>query len=301
MGHDPDIRLPHVPGHELAGHVAAVGRDVARWQVGDRVTVPFVCGCGACPECHAGYQQVCEHQTQPGFTHWGSFAEYVAIHQADLNLVRLPETMDFATAASLGCRFATAFRGIVDQAKTSAGQWVAVHGCGGVGLSAVMIAKAIGANVVAVDIADDKLALARDLGAVATINANSVANVPEAVIEITGGGAHVSVDALGHPTTCFNSIQSLRRRGKHIQIGLMLAEHSTPPVPMAKVVAHELEILGSHGIQAHRYAAMLAMIEAGTLSPERLIGERISLAHSIEALTGMDAFKSLGVTVVTSF
>ena len=301
MGHDPDIKLPHVPGHELAGVVEAVGKDVTRWNAGDRVTVPFVCGCGACPECHAGHQQVCEHQVQPGFTHWGSFAEYVSIHQADLNLVRLPETMDFATAASLGCRFATAFRAIVDQAKTSAGQWVAVHGCGGVGLSGVMIANAIGANVVAVDIADAKLALAKELGAVATINASSVANVPQAVLDITGGGAHVSVDALGHPTTCFNSIESLRRRGKHIQIGLMLAEHSTPQVPMAKVIARELEILGSHGMQAHRYSALLAMIEAGTLRPERLIGERIDLARSIAALTGMDAFQSLGVTVVTSF
>ncbi len=301
MGHDPDIRLPHVPGHELAGFVAAVGKEVTRWQAGDRVTVPFVCGCGACPECHAGDQQVCRHQTQPGFTHWGSFAEYVAIHEADLNLVRLPETMDFATAASLGCRFATAFRAIVDQAKTSAGQWVAVHGCGGVGLSAIMIARAVGANVVAIDIADDKLALARELGAVATINANSVADVPEAVKDITGGGAHVSLDALGHPATCFNSIANLRRRGKHIQVGLMLAEHSTPQVPMATVIAHELEILGSHGIQAHRYGAMFAMIEAGTLSPERLIGERIDLAQSIAALTGMDTFKATGVTVVTTF
>ena len=164
-----------------------------------------------------------------------------------------------------------------------------------------MIANAIGANVVAVDIADAKLALAKELGAVATINASSVANVPQAVLDITGGGAHVSVDALGHPTTCFNSIQSLRRRGKHIQIGLMLADHSTPQVPMAKVIARELEILGSHGMQAHRYSALLAMIEAGTLRPERLIGERIDLARSIEALTGMDAFQSLGVTVVTSF
>ncbi len=301
MGHDPDIRLPHVPGHELAGTVAAIGRDVTRWRVGDRVTVPFVCGCGACPECHAGHQQVCEHQTQPGFTHWGSFAEYVALHQADLNLVALPETMDFATAASLGCRFATSFRAIVDQARTSAGQWVAVHGCGGVGLSAVMIADAIGANVVAIDIADDKLALAEALGAVATINAKRAASVPEAVIEITGGGAHVSIDALGSPETCFNSIASLRRRGKHIQVGLMLAEHSTPQVPMAKVIANELEILGSHGIQDHRYPAMFAMIESGKLSPERLIGERIGLAQSIEALTGMDAFKATGVTVVTSF
>jgi threonine dehydrogenase-like Zn-dependent dehydrogenase len=170
--------------------------------------------------------------------------------------VALPETLDFATAASLGCRFVTSFRAVVDQGKTSAGQLVAVYGCGGVGLSAIMIANAVGANVLAIDIAEDKLDLARSLGAVATVNAAKVANVAEAVIEITPGGAHVSLDALGHPTTCFNSINKLRKRGKHIQVGLMLADHSTPAVPMSKVIAHELELLGSHGMQAHRYDAM---------------------------------------------
>jgi alcohol dehydrogenase len=301
VGHDKDITLPHVPGHELAGVVEAVGKDVRKWKPGDRVTVPFVCGCGECPQCQAGNQQVCDHQFQPGFTHWGSFAEFVSIRRADLNLVALPETLDFATAASLGCRFATSFRAVVDQGKVSAGQWVAVHGCGGVGLSAAMIANAIGANVVGIDISDEKLALARDLGAVATINANSVADVAEAVIALTGGGAHVSIDALGHPTTCFNSVSSLRKRGKHVQVGLMLADHSAPRIPMSKVIANELELLGSHGMQAHRYGAMLDMVQSGKLRPELLIGERISLEQSIEALMNMDKFQSVGVTVVTRF
>ncbi len=301
MGHDSDIALPHVPGHELAGVVQAVGRDVRNWRVGDRVTVPFICSCGACPECHAGQQQVCLHQEQPGFTHWGSFAEYVGIHRADLNLVALPDSIDFATAASLGCRFATAFRAVVDQGKVSAGQWVAVHGCGGVGLSAVMIASAVGANVVAIDIDDAKLALSRDLGAAHTINGASGTDVPEAVIALSKGGAHVSLDALGHPTTCFNSILNLRPRGKHVQVGLMLGEHTAPPVPMARIIGKELEILGSHGMQAHRYGAMLDMITAGRLAPSRLVGSRISLAQAPEALMGMDRFQSVGATVITTF
>ncbi|SDC57210.1 alcohol dehydrogenase [Paraburkholderia lycopersici] len=292
MGHDPDIVLPHVPGHELAGIVAAVGSNVKRWRVGDRVTVPFVAGCGHCPECHSGNQQVCESQFQPGFTHWGSFAEYVGIHYADLNLVRLPDALDFATAASLGCRFATSFRAVVDQGKTSAGQWVAVHGCGGVGLSAIMIANAIGANVVAVDISERALELAESVGAVATVNAARVANVVEAVKEITQGGAHVSLDALGHPTTCFHSIDNLRRRGKHIQVGLMPGDHPTPQVPMSQVIAHELEILGSHGMQAHRYGAMLDMVHSGKLQPGRLISKKISLGASIDALMNMNSSKA---------
>lgn len=301
VGHDPDIHLPHVPGHEFSGVVTAVGKQVGKWKIGDRVTVPFVAGCGHCPECHSGNHQVCDHQSQPGFTHWGSFAEYVSIHQADINLVALPESLDFTTAASLGCRFVTSFRAVVDQGKTSAGQWVAVHGCGGVGLSAIMIANAIGANVIAIDISDDKLELARKLGAVATVNASKVPDVVEAVMDISRGGAHVSLDALGHPVTCFNSISNLRKRGKHVQVGLMLGEHSTPAIPMSKVIAHELEILGSHGMQAHRYDAMFAMMAAGKLAPEQLIGRTISLEQSIEVLMNMDRFEVAGVTVVTEF
>ena len=301
VGHDPSIRLPHVPGHELAGVICAVGREIINWKVGDRVTVPFVIGCGACGECRSGNQQVCDHQFQPGFTHWGSFAEYVSLPRADGNLVALPETLDFTTAASLGCRFATSFRAVVDQGRTSAGQWVAVHGCGGVGLSAVMIASAIGANVVAIDVTDDKLRLARSLGAAAVVNGAEVADVVEAVVEITGGGAHVSLDALGHPTTCFNSIANLRKRGRHVQVGLMLAENSTPAVPMDKVIANELEIFGSHGMQAHRYEAMLALIKGGSLAPEKLITRTVNLEQSIGVLTGMDQSDAPGIAVITDF
>lgn len=301
MGHDPDIRLPHVPGHEFAGKIVAAGKHVTRFKEGDRVTVPFVSGCGHCAECHSGNQQVCPDQFQPGFTHWGSFAEYVAIDFAETNLVKLPETVDDATAASLGCRFATSFRAIVDQARTAPGDWVAVHGCGGVGLSAIMIATAMGANVVAVDIFEDKLAFAKECGAVATINSAQVPDTVEAMREITKGGAHVSIDALGNPITCFNSIKNLRRRGRHVQVGLMLGEYATPKIPMAQVIAHELEIYGSHGMQAWRYDAMMVMIEAGKIQPQKLIGRRVSLEEGIPILTSMDKSRDIGISVIERF
>ena len=301
MGHDTDIRLPHVPGHEFAGVVAAVGKNVTRFKTGDRVTVPFVSGCGHCHECRSGNQQVCEAQFQPGFTHWGSFAEYVAIDYADQNLVHLPDTMSYATAAGLGCRFATSFRAVTDQGRLKGGEWLAVHGCGGVGLSAIMIGAGLGAQVVAIDIAEDKLELARQLGATATINSRSVADVSEAVHEVTGGGAHVSIDALGHPQTCCNSISNLRRRGRHVQVGLMLADHAMPAIPMARVIAHELEIYGSHGMQAWRYEDMLAMIESGKLAPEKLIGRHITLSDAITALPAMDSFRESGISIIDRF
>ncbi len=301
MGNDPDIRLPHVPGHELSGVIEEVGKAVINWKMGDRVTVPFVCGCGTCPQCETGNHQVCDHQFQPGFTHWGSFAEYVAIQYADVNLVRLPKEINFVTAASLGCRFVTSFRAVVDQGKVSQGQWVAVHGCGGVGLAAIMIANSYGAKVIAIDISENKLEFAKSIGAIETVNAANSKNVIEKIRDITSGGVHLSLDALGNPTTCFNSIANLRKRGKHIQVGIMEAEQKHPIVPMDKVIANELEILGSHGMQAYRYPEMLKMIRDGNLAPEKLIGKTISLEESLNVLVNMDKFEETGITVINEF
>lgn len=301
MGHDSDIILPHVPGHELSGVVKAVGCDIKNWKEGDLVTVPFVGGCGTCYECSSGNHQVCDHQFQPGFTHWGSFAQYVAINYADINLVRLPKGMNFVTAASLGCRFITSFRAVVAQGNVKAGQWVAIHGCGGVGLSAIMIANALGANVIAIDIDDPKLNFASSLGAVSVINANKTKHVVEAVKDITQGGVHVSIDALGSPVTCFNSIANLRKRGRHVQVGLMVADHCHPSIPMDQVLANELEIIGSHGMQAHRYRDMWHMINQGKLQPEKLIGKTITLEASLQELVNMNNFENTGVTVITEF
>ncbi len=301
MGHDPDIVLPHVPGHEIAGTIVEVGKKINNWKIGDRVTLPFVCGCGVCPECKSGNHQVCDAQFQPGFTAWGSFAEFVAIDYADINLVRLPDEIDFVTAASLGCRFVTSFRAVVDQGKVSEGQWVAVHGCGGVGLSAIMIANALGANVIAIDIDDHKLELAKELGAKAAINSQKVKNVSKEIVELSGRGAHVSMDALGSQKTCFNSVDCLRKRGKHIQVGLMTGNHRHPVVPMDKVLANELEMIGSHGMQAFRYSYMLQMIRKGILQPQKLVGKTVSLEQAAHELVNMDKFQNIGVTVINSF
>lgn len=301
MGHDPDITPPHVPGHELAGVIVEKGTNVSRWQVGDRVTLPFVGGCGHCPECLSGNHQVCDNQFQPGFTHWGAFAQFVAIEYADINLVRLPETLDFVTAASLGCRFSTAFRAIVAQGQVSGGEYVAVHGCGGIGLSAIMIAHALGANVIAIDINPEQLKLATALGAMATINAHEIDKPVEAIKQLSDGGVQVSIDALGSQETCFNSISNLRKRGKHVQVGLMVGDHRHPAIPMDKVVANELEILGSHGMQAYEYPRMLEMINKGLLKPDKLIGRTIGLEEAVTALPKMNTYQGAGVTIIDQF
>ncbi|MEU6350885.1 zinc-dependent alcohol dehydrogenase family protein [Streptomyces sp. NPDC047072] len=298
QGHDPDITLPHVPGHELAGVIESTGARVSAWHPGDRVTVPFVCACGTCATCASGNHQICEHQTQPGFTHWGSFAQYVSLDHADINLVAIPDDLSYATAASLGCRFATAFRAVVQVGRVAAGQHVAVHGCGGVGLSAVMIAAASGARVVAVDVSPGALDLARKFGAVECVDATRTPDTAAEIRELTGGGTHLSLDALGSPVTCAASVNSLRRRGRHVQVGLLPSPDGTTPVPMARAIGLELEILGSHGMAAHTYPAMLELVRAGVLRPDLLVTSTISLDATPEALAAMGTAPGAGVTVI---
>jgi alcohol dehydrogenase len=299
-GHDP-VPLPHVPGHEFAGVVAETGPQVRSYAVGDRVTSPFVNGCGRCAWCRAGQAQVCPDQTQPGFTHPGSFADRVAVRAADLNLVQLPDAVDFVSAAALGCRFATAFRAVVAQGRVAAGERVAVFGCGGVGLSAVMIAAALGAEVIAVD----PSAAARDL-AVAVGARWAVDPMPSgpqskaSVADLAGDGVHLAIDAVGSAATADASVRSLRRHGRHVQVGLMLGDDARAPLPWDLVVARELEIYGSHGMAAAGYPPMLAMVADGRLRPDRLIGEVIPLSAAGAALTAMDSpvARTAGITMV---
>ena len=300
MGHDPDVAPPHVPGHELAGTVVAVGADVRGVREGERVTVPFCLGCGRCAPCRAGETQICDDDYQPGFTGWGSFARYVALPHAELNLVRLPEALGFVEAAALGCRFMTAFAAITVHGRPREGEWVAVHGCGGLGLAAVMIAAAAGARVAAVDIAPAKLALARELGAELALDARA-GDPAAAIAEATGGGAHVSLDALGSAATCAASIASLRKRGRHVQVGLMLGDERSVPLPMSRVISHELELAGVHGMAVRHYPALLEAITAGRLDPGRLVGATVGLEQAGDELAAMGGYARDGATVIARF
>lgn len=294
MGHDSEIVLPHVPGHEFAGVISAIGSSVSKHGIGDRVTVPFVSGCGKCGYCLRGDAQVCPTQTQPGFTGYGSFAEYVAINNADFNLVKIPEALSFATAAALGCRFATAYRGLIKRAHVKASEKVVIYGCGGVGLSAIMIAKAIGATVYAVDINDAALKIAESLGA-ETINSSKID--PIAYLQNLGG-ADVSVDALGSKTTAGASILSLARRGRHLQLGLLATPNGLSEIPMARVIAWEIDLLGSHGMSARDYPEMLALVATGVLNPAALVKREVGLAEGAKALAELDRNSLGGITII---
>ena len=300
QGHDPDIELPHVPGHELAGTIAEVGSQVTSWRPGDRVAVPFICACGTCPQCRSGNQQVCTRQLQPGFNYWGSFAEYVAIPYAEVNLVPLPEQVDFQTAAALGCRFATSYRAVTSVAAVRPGEWVVVFGCGGVGLSAVMIAVAAGARVIAVDRQPAALDLAVRYGAEHRLpataeGADQIAEVAGQIVELTGGGAEVTIDAIGAESVVQACLSSLKPRGRHVQIGLL-------PEPirldLSLLAFRELSWLGSHGMAAHEFPRLLELLGSGTLRPDQLITGTIPLAAVGRALAEMTDSGTAGITMI---
>ena len=300
QGHDLDIRsLPHIPGHEFAGVVHAVGDGVRRVRVGDRVVVPFVCGCGECMWCVSGSAQVCPNQWQPGFHGPGSYAEFAAVPWADFNLVALPRSLPFDMAASLGCRFATSYRGIVDVAGVSAGEWVAVFGCGGVGLAAVMIARSLGARVIGIDINAHALALAAHAGAEITVDA-STCDAVEEIRAVVPQGADVAVDALGSAGTAGSATRSLRIHGRHLQIGLLppavIGDQAT--VPMHTVISREISVHGSHGMAAADYPRLLADIGAGLLDPAQFIARTITLGDAPGALVEMSAGTEPGITII---
>ncbi|WP_395245680.1 zinc-dependent alcohol dehydrogenase family protein [Agromyces sp. MMS24-K17] len=300
MGHDDTVSLPHVPGHEFAGEIIALGDEVSPdsgWQVGDRVTAPFISACGRCPECLSGNEQVCDQQQQPGFTYWGSFAEEVVVHEAELNLIRLPDALGFVEAASLGCRFATAYRAVVTRGRLQPGERIAVHGCGGVGLSAIMIAVAAGVETYGVDVSDAALAAVEKLGAIPVKGGEGAA---QRVREISEGGVEVSIDAFGSPETSLASVRSLRKRGRHVQIGLMVGDAASAPMPMDAVIAGELELLGSHGMAAHEYPDMLWAVATEAFRPIELVGRTIRLEDVPKALAkmGTAGASGSGMTVV---
>lgn len=288
-------RLPTVLGHEFAGVVEEVGKDVKNLKPGMRVVAPLVQGCGMCDDCRGGHSNHCFTPSN------GGYARFAVLRHADFNCAELPEKVDFAEASSMGCRYVTAFHGILDQGQVKAEESVVVYGCGGVGLSAIQIAAALGARVIAVDLDDRKLELAKEIGAADVVNGKKTDPV-KAVMELTHGGADVSVDALGIAATCRNAISSLRKRGRHIQIGLTTnLEKGEVALPVDQIVFKELQIMGSLAIQSFRYPAMLNMVERGRLEPRKLITETIPLEKAFGVLEQMSRFENVGISVINQF
>ena len=299
-GADPDVVLPQVPGHEYCGVVEQAGPHVRLWRRGERVIAPFILACGHCPACAAGEQTTCPAQVVPGFTHPGAFAERISVPRADTNLAALPKTMEPALAAALGCRVTTAWHALTGRAGLRPGEWLAVFGTGGVGLSAMLLARAIGARTVMVDVVEEKLAHARAHGADATVNAAQTEPVT-AVREITGGGAHVAVEALGIAETTANALKSLRKLGRMVQVGMPAGQHAQMMLPMDAVYSGQLALYGTRGMPAWRYPGLFSLIETGRFDLSPLVGRRVALSAAGAELAAFDRPAPPGVAVITDF
>jgi propanol-preferring alcohol dehydrogenase len=231
----------------------------------------------------------------------GGYGRLTSVPSADVNLIHLPAEIDFLTAAALGCRFMTAYHGVVNQARIRPGEWVVIFGIGGVGLSAVQIACALGAQVIAVSRSEEKLARARDEGVLATIQA-SEEQLPDAVKQLTDGGAHVTIDALGSEHTLLAGVLSLRKGGRHVQLGLTgQAEKGMVALPVDAMVFQEITFIGSLGCPTTSYAGLLSLITSGKLEPKRLVTQRIPVEQASGVLSSMTDFATVGFNVITEW
>lgn len=299
-GADPDVVLPQVPGHEYCGTVVAVGPEVRGWTEGDRVIAPFILACGACADCRAGQQTICATQVLPGFTCDGAFASLVAVPHADANLTALPAGMDPALAAALGCRVTTAWHALTGRAGLRAGEWLGIWGGGGVGLAALMLARAMGARVAVADVVPEKLAQARALGAEAVVDARD-ADAAAAMRAVTGGGVNVAIEALGRPETTANALKSLRKLGRMVQVGMPAGDHVQMTLPWDAVYSGQLAVYGTRGMPAHRYPALLDFLAATGLDLSPMIARRVPLSAVTEELRLFDGPAPPGVAVITDF
>jgi propanol-preferring alcohol dehydrogenase len=294
------VPLPAVPGHEFGGTVVEVGRNVRRFGVGDRVTVPFHLACGQCEFCDTGRSNICQAFGFLGVHTSGGYGELSCVPKADVNLVRLPDGVSAPVAASLGCRYMTAYHGLVDQARVRPGEWVAVFGIGGVGLATVQIARALGARVIAVSRTQRKLDLAKAEGAAGAVVAGE--NAVAAIRDISGGGAHLSVDALGSSATTVPAILSLRKGGRHLQLGGTGKEDAgVIGIPVDAMLFQELSFHASMGCPTTSYPGLLSMVASGALSPERLVERQVDVGDVNDVLERMTSYQTSGFNVITSW
>jgi 6-hydroxycyclohex-1-ene-1-carbonyl-CoA dehydrogenase len=283
---------PMILGHEIAGVVAAVGERVTALAEHDRVLLPAVLSCGKCSWCRTGRENICENSIMIGNHINGGYAEYVAVPAKDV--FKLPADVPLVEGSVIADAITTPFHAVVRRGKVTAGDWVAVFGCGGVGLSLIQIAAAAGARVIAVDVRDTKLDLARKFGAVATLNATGNAKLDKDVRKISGGGVDVAFEAVGKSTAQETALNCLRAGGRLVLVGY---SPDTMSLNAGRVMFRELEVIGSLGCRPVDYPRAIELVRQGKIKLTEMVTHRFPLERIAEALDTLRGGEAIRIVV----
>lgn len=284
---DHDVPTFHKPplvlGHEASGWIEAVGMNVEHWKPGDRVLIPALLTCGACPACRRGRENICEHGIMPGNHINGAYAEYLCVPAKDA--IALPPDLPLQEACLIADAVSTPYHAVVNRGEVRPGDVVAVFGCGGVGINVVQVAAACGAQVIAVDKVESRLEIAKTFGAERVINASETPDAAKAVRKMTAGGADVAFEVIGNPATMRQAFDSLHRGGRLVVVGY--SEHDVS-FSAAKIMFNEMEVRGSLGCRPVDYPRIIEMARRGAIAVEPLVTGRFTL-DDINA--GLDALR----------
>lgn len=263
---------PIILGHEVAGTVAGKGAGVTAFAEGDRVLVPAVLSCGYCTLCRSGRENICENSRMLGNHIDGGFAEYLVVPAKDV--YSLPDEIPLVEGAIIADAVTTPFHAVVRRGKVTPGDWVVIVGCGGVGLSLVQVAVAVGARVIAVDINDRKLDTASRFGAVAKFNPSGGKKIDKEIRALTGGGVDVAFEVVGKAATQEAALNCLRTGGKLVLVG-----YSPDPLPLnaGRVMFREIDVIGSLGCRPVDYPRAIELVRQGRVRPQELVTHRFPL------------------------
>ncbi len=284
---------PLILGHEISGTVAELGAGVNHWQVGAHVLLPAVYGCGSCQMCRTGRENICENMVMFGNHEDGGYAEFVLAPAKDT--IALPDEIPLVEGAIIADAVTTPYHAVINRGQVKPGDSVVVFGCGGIGINIVQMAASVGAQVIAVDIADSKLEWAKKLGAAATINPKNVDRIDKEVRKLTAGGARIGFEAIGNPVTQEQTFASLGTGGRLVLVGYA-------PKPMSlnsgRVMFREMEVIGSLGCRAADYPRVLELARLGKIKVKELVTRKFPLEAINQALDYVRSGEGLRSVVV---
>lgn len=285
---------PIILGHEVSGVVEKVSDGVAGYSGGERVLVPAVLSCGDCGNCREGRDNICERMSMVGNHVDGGFAEFMRAPAR--MLFKLPAELPLQESAVISDAMSTPFHAVKNRGMVRAGEWVAIFGCGGVGINAVQIAAAFGANVVAVDVDDRKLELARQLGASAVFNSKQVDAAKEIRGVTDGGGVDAAFEVVGKPEVQELALRSVKTGGRLVTVG---SSERNWDFKVSRVMFRELTIIGSLGCRSAEYPRIIEMARSGKLKLGPVVSEKLPLQDVNGALKRLEAGTVIGRQVVT--